>query len=123
MRHRHKLVSAMVVIALLACAAGARAEGFEVEFELVNKTGTDIYSLALSPSGEKDWSEDLLDRDVLENGASLLVSFEEAEDADLWDLRAQNRGGKSMVWRELELAEIHTLVLHVNKGRAVAEIR
>lgn len=107
MRHSKFLASlaAVFVLAFVSMAfAGAQ------DFILVNNTGADIYVVNISPSGVNDWEEDILGRDVLENGESVTVTFGLGNTA-LWDIQAVFKDGSSISWYEINLLEVSKVTL------------
>ena len=119
-----------IAILLMICAAGLlagavvlRAQSIELDFTLVNKTGVDIYKVYISPSEQDDWGKDVLDIDVLEDGESVELEFEEEEEAELWDLKVEDENGTAITWERLDLTEITSCTLKIVKGKPIAEIR
>ena len=119
-----------IAILLMICAAGLlagavvlRAQSIELDFTLVNKTGVDIYKVYISPSEQDDWGKDVLDIDVLEDGESVELEFDEEEEAELWDLKVEDEDGTAIIWERLDLTEITSCTLKIVEGKPVAEIR
>ena len=116
MRHS-KLLAALSVVFVFAFVsmtfAGAQ------DFVLVNNTGADIYTVNISPSGVNDWEEDILGRDVLENGESVTVTFG-LGNTPLWDIQAVFENGTSISWYEINLLEVSKVTL-LGDGTATLE--
>ena len=107
MRHS-KLLAVLGVIFVFAFVSMAFAGA--QDFILVNNTGADIYVVNISPSGVNDWEEDILGRDVLENGESVTVTFGLGNTA-LWDIQAVFQDGTSISWYEINLLEVSKVTL------------
>jgi hypothetical protein len=119
-----------VAVLLMICAAGLlagvlvlRAQIIKLDFTLVNQTGVDIYMVFISPSEEDDWGEDVLKIDVLEDGVSVELKFDEEQEAELWDLKVEDEDGNAIVWKGLDLTEITSCTLQIVGRKLVAEIK
>jgi hypothetical protein len=93
----------------------------DLDFELVNDTGIEIYALFLSPSQDDDWGEDVLETDTLADGDSIEVEFSSDTKAHLWDLRIEDEDGDYLVWEELNLTQMSAITLSIEGGEAVAK--
>jgi len=59
------------------------------DFRVYNKTSVDIKHLYVSPSGTKNWEEDVLGRDTLTAGDSTKVFFQGRASVCRYDIRAE----------------------------------
>lgn len=89
-------------------------------FRLINQTGVEIYALYVTPSGAKDWGEDILGADTLDDGSALDISFSRRETAKYWDLRIEDEYGKYLVWTNLNLPALATITLYYKNGKTTA---
>ncbi len=113
---------AVWVVALgFAATIGLRAQNSELDFKLVNKTGTNIYSIFIAPHDSDEWGDDVMDEDILRNGESLDLEFHPKARAAKWDLRIEDKEGASVEWESLDLTKIHVLTIKIVKGQPVAE--
>ena len=116
------------VSAIAACAIGAGlaipAKAGVQDFTVVNRTGYEIYSLYVSPSDEGSWEEDVLDEDVLSEGSSVRVNFDNSEDDCMWDIMVvYSVDDEHVYWNDVDLCEVSTVQLHYDSstGRSWAE--
>ena len=113
-----------VNIATLAAAATvlflqAPAFAGDQDFELVNKTGYPIKHLHVSEANNNAWEEDVLGRDVLNDGESFELAFAKGEKTCKWDMKVVYDDGEAAVWEGLNLCEISKLTLRWNKNTGV----
>lgn len=127
--HRRALVRSIVLGTVVAIAgalapsvARARHASGPQDFVLVNQTGETIREVYVSPSKADDWEEDILGRDVLEDGESVKITFHDRPGIKLWDLKAVvgEKGGRSHIWYELNLMEIEEVTIYYKNGKAYA---
>lgn len=114
MKRQVLLLGLLLVISLLFSAtvfAGAQ------DFELVNNTGKDIVHVYVSPTSTNDWQEDVLGKDILENGDSVTITFSGGEKATYWDIKVVYEDGSGRYWEKFNLKSISTITLKAN-GRA-----
>ncbi len=79
--------------ALLTCFAVVPAAAYAKTFSLtiVNSTKTTIESVYASPTGAKDWEEDLLGDSTIKAGGKFTVRFEDDRKVCNYDLRFEFR--------------------------------
>lgn len=112
------LVLAVVMVLFFACSVSAAVQ----ELILVNRTGVDVYQLYMSPTGNEDWEEDLLEGEIFKDGTEIIIEYEGAEDL-LWDLLIMDAVGGTIEWYELNLNVISQLTLYFNGEKAWAEAK
>ena len=98
---------------------GLAAAG-DQDFTLVNKIGTAIGELFVSPASADDWGTDVLGVDTLEDGNEVTIHFSRDEDAAFWDLMVKDLEGASIEWSHLKLTAISKVILTLKNGEAVA---
>lgn len=107
------------LLALLASglAAGSSfAAEAKQDFTLVNKTGYDISHVYVSPSKSDDWEEDVLGKDVLEDGDAWAIKFSRAEKSCKWDLKVvYSDDDSSAYWKGINLCEVGKITIHYNR--------
>jgi hypothetical protein len=108
-------------IAFLLMAASSVIAG-DQDFILVNQTGLTIDQFYCSPSESKDWEEDVLGTDVLENGEKAEINFSREETARDWDLLIVDEDGDKIYWEEIDLLEAETIILYYENGKPTAQI-
>ena len=105
----------MAAAALFTLAATpAFAEGKQ-DFDLVNKTGYTIDKVFVSPSNSDDWEDDVLGRDVLDDGEKVHIAFHRATKACKWDLKVIYSDGDKAEWDEFDLCEVSKITIRYNK--------
>ena len=105
---------------LLASGVMAFADNAKLDFTLVNQTGKDIHYVYVAPSDSDDWGDDVMGEDVLMNKDSVDITFSPKAKSKLWDLQVEYSDGKTSVWESLDLSQIDTLTLKIEKGKATA---
>ena len=103
------------------------ASNEDLDFTLINKTGYDIKSVSVGPTGEKDWTpeDEVLKGRNFPNGASLDIKFHPKEKAAKWDLKIEwADGDPSVEWLAFNLTKIGKLTLKYDKasGKTTAEM-
>ena len=102
-------------LALLSFAATSAFAGKQ-DFELVNKTGYDISHVYVSPTKSNDWEEDVLGKDILEDGDSWDIEFERRENICRWDLKVVYADDDSSAyWRNIDLCKIERITIRYNR--------
>ena len=90
------------------------------DFTLVNKTGLTIMEVYVSPSEADDWEEDVMGKDVLDDGESVDITFDRKETAAKWDLKVVTDKKQSYEWGSLNLLKIEKVTIKLEKGKPVA---
>ncbi len=78
-------------------------------FTLLNQTGHVIVTLNVSAQGSNHWGPDLLGREVLANGESASLTFDNAEAECVWDIRVTYDDQTQNEERGVNLCEIDTV--------------
>jgi hypothetical protein len=115
-----KVIFILVLIALLQNNFDLFAQ--KIQFHLINQTGKAIYGLYYSTGGQKDWGEDFLGIEILENLGEgnviipaghdetsqfdILVTFEELEGTHLED--------NGLIFPKVNLVGVKTMTLLPN---------
>lgn len=89
-------------------------DAYDLDFELVNKTGYDINAVFVSPTKEASWGEDIMGKDVLPDGESVNIIFSTKETAKKWDIYVTWVGYDSdedVFWTGFDLSEISKITL------------
>ncbi|MEW6256668.1 MAG: argininosuccinate lyase [Pseudomonadota bacterium] len=86
------------------------------DFELVNKTGYDISHVYVSPTKSNDWEEDVLGKDILEDGDSWDIEFERGDKTCKWDLKVVYADDNSAAyWRNIDLCTVEKITIRYNR--------
>ncbi|MBK7805743.1 MAG: argininosuccinate lyase [Saprospiraceae bacterium] len=102
------------------------SEAPNLDFVLVNKTGYDIENIYVAPTKQQTWGDDIMGRDLLEDGESVEVSFDPGEKTKKWDIYVTWLGYESdedRYWTGLDLSEISEITLFYDdkSGKTWAE--
>jgi hypothetical protein len=110
-------------LGLVVLVAFTAAQNPVLDFKLVNKTGVDIKSVYISPADVNEWGDDIMEQDILEDGAEVDLEFHPEETATKWDLKVEDDEGDAIVWENLDLSKINVLTLKIVDGKPIAEIK
>src|SRR3546814_18233982 len=78
-------LGSLAVVAGLSMPAVAWGQGKQ-DFTLINQTGYALSALYVSPNDEEDWLEDVLGKDILDDGTYVDIAFARLSPACHWDL-------------------------------------
>jgi len=112
-------IAAFAVAAAAILFAQAPAIAGDQDFDVVNKTGYPIKHLHVSEANNNSWEEDVLGRDVLNDGESFELKFAKGEKTCKWDMKVVYDDGESAVWEDLNLCKISKITLRWNKSTGV----
>ncbi|MER2604332.1 MAG: hypothetical protein ABTQ29_00715 [Siculibacillus sp.] len=99
----------------LATSAAVAAEAKQ-DFQLVNKTGYDISHVYVSPSKSNDWEEDVLGKDLLEDGDAWEIRFERAAKTCKWDLKVvYHDDDSSAFWNNIDLCAVSKITIFYDR--------
>jgi len=118
---RHWIMPLAFAVAV-ATGGVVSAQGKQ-DFILENATGYTIKEVFVSPTNDDDWGEDIMGRDVLEDGDEVPIQFARKEKTCKWDLRVTyDDDNERVVWRGFDLCQISkiTIKYHRASGRTSA---
>ncbi len=100
-----------VLLGLVAGGIGERAARADhpADFTVHNKIGGAITALYVSEAADDKWGEDILGRDVLDDGESADVKFTGDMSSCKFDIKIDEKGGKSWVIGGIDLCEVSHL--------------
>lgn len=103
---KKKTLLGVVATAMMATqlAGPAWAQMFE-KITVVNSTGYTISEIYISPAYSRSWEEDVLHRNVLDDGEEFVIDFRRSEDTCDWDLKVIYSDGEEAIWDGLDLCE------------------
>jgi hypothetical protein len=112
-----KIIAALVVLIGLAASGGPTLAGGKQDFTLVNKTGYRIDKVFVSPAASDDWEEDVLGRDVLDNGESVNITFHRRTTGCRWDLKVVYADDdSSAIWHGFDICSISKITIRYNRN-------
>lgn len=112
MRKIPALLLTLAAVLVLAVASTRPAVAGGQDFRLYNRTGVDIYAVYISPTGEEEWEENVMDGDVLLNGADILIKFSPGSDIQFWDIRIEDEEENFLYWEEIDLLSAYEVILN-----------
>jgi len=106
--------------ALAAVAVGftapAIADEAKQDFRLVNRTGYELKEIYVSPSKSDDWQEDILGKEVLEDGKAANIHFSRQARTFNWDLKVVYTDDSSKaVWSDIDLCAVEKITIHYDR--------
>lgn len=97
-------VTALVIPSVLANTSKVLAE--DIIFLLKNKTSVDMTEFYASPSGVKNWENDILGEDVLPSGKSLEININDARTTCNYDFQAKFDDGDVVEKYNINICEL-----------------
>lgn len=101
---------AVLAAAISAVALGTMGfqsnDGQDRHVRIINATGVTMTHFYASNSGENDWQEDILGRDVLANGASVRINIDDGSGACIYDFKARFADGDELERYRINVCQI-----------------
>ena len=94
--------------ALLSMAVAAPAAALDRRVTIVNNTGYTIVNFFGSNTGTNSWEEDILGRDVLPSGSSVVINFNDGTGYCMFDFLAIFDDGEQLIRERVNICEIST---------------
>ncbi len=117
-----RLLTTLGLVSALAIGATALRAG-DQDFVLVNKTGYDIDEVYVAPANEKEWGEDIMGTDTLDNGQKVTIEFSHKEKECLWDMKIVFSDEEEAVWEDFDLCKVREITLRYEKKRPTATFK
>ncbi len=117
------VASCLALIALASITLGAAQQRRNLDFTLVNKTGLDIIEVYLGPTSQDEWGDDVMGRDILENGAKVDITFSSSETECNWDLKIVDENDDEIEWMKLNLCTANEITLLYENKKPTAIIK
>jgi hypothetical protein len=109
----------VLIVALLFAATTWTQAQTILDFKLVNNTGEDFYAVYLTETTTTNWGEDILPEDIVEDGATIDITFKYVDDETLciWDLRLTHDASEEdyIYINEIDLCEVSVLTLYIDE--------
>ncbi|MFA5580975.1 MAG: hypothetical protein WDA25_03370 [Paracoccaceae bacterium] len=99
-----KTIATAAVLAAVAIPAAAQNRVVTIE----NKSGYIITELYGSNTGATDWEEDILGADVLLNGGSIDIDYDDGTGACMFDFLAVFEDGDEVMAEDVDVCKIST---------------
>ncbi len=119
---------ALACLLAFACSCSSagetsmRAQGTtnNLDFALINFTGTSLHAIYISPSDSIGWEENILGGVDLADGDKINLRFNPAESTALWDIRVEGVDGRYAEWKGINLRDVYRITLRLKPaGEAV----
>jgi len=86
------------------------------DFELINGTGYPIKHVYIDEASSDSWSDDVLGKDILDDGESVQIQFGSGDKGCQWDMKVVYSDGDTSVWHGFDLCTINSIKLKWNKS-------
>lgn len=108
-----RIAACAAVLGSALCWLGTGDSAFagSQDFELINRSGSHLCYLYVSPKDMNTWEEDILNSDCLEPGKAVRVSFDGAGRTAVWDLRIEDEDGQSETYKGIDLTRFHKITI------------
>jgi len=93
------------------------------DFVLVNRTGYDIDEVYLALANQKDWGDDIMESDTLDNGQKVTIQFSHKEKECVWDMRIVFSDGEEAIWEDFDLCTVSEITLRYQGKRPTASFK
>lgn len=117
-----RLLATLGLVSTLAIGATALRAG-DQDFVLVNKTGYDIDEVFVAPANEKEWGEDIMGKDTLDDGQRVTIEFAHKEKECMWDMKIVFSDEEEAVWEDFDLCKVREITLRYEKKRPTATFK
>ncbi len=91
-----KLVSALLALAVVA-GVTVDASAYDRRVRIVNESSYDIYEFYASNTGTNSWEEDILGRNILPAGHSVMIDIDDGSGYCRYDFLAVFEDGEEVV--------------------------
>jgi hypothetical protein len=117
-----RAILSLAALAVSVLPSASAAQGVQ-DFKLKNRTGYVINEVYVAPTRSSDWEEDVLGRDVLDDGESVDIHFSPREDVCHYDIRVVYSDGDDAEWSDFNLCVVSKISLFYNffTGETTAE--
>ena len=96
------------LIAATLAASLSSADAANRKVDIINKTGMQLKHFYASNSGTSDWEEDILGRDVLDDGETFEADIDDGTGACRFDFKGVFVNGKEVVKRNVNVCQVST---------------
>lgn len=114
------LFASMVALMIGFAATPAMADDAS---SIINQTGMDITHLYVSASNEDDWGDDILGRDILENGEECELEWAPDDDECKYDVKIVDGNGKAWTVAAVDFCKYTKLTFKKQSGKVVYTAR
>ena len=89
-------------------------DGQNLDFKLINRTGYTISSIYVAPTTQREWGEDIMGKDLLNDDEEVEITFDGSEKVKKWDIYVTWDGYDSdedVYWIGFDLSKISEIEL------------
>lgn len=98
-------LSFMAAAALMLCGT-TLVHAADRHVLIINNTGVPMTHFYASASEEDNWQEDILGRDILDDGEEVNVNVDDGSGECLYDFKGVFKGGQSVVKKKVDVCKI-----------------
>ncbi|MDP3444068.1 MAG: hypothetical protein Q8T08_14525 [Ignavibacteria bacterium] len=109
----------LLIFLFMTVSINSFAQGKQ-DFTLVNNTGVVIHNVYITAHNADDWGDDILGKDVFNDGEETDIQFDKVEDVCKWDLRISDEEGNAIEWENIDLCKWAVVTLHWDGKKATA---
>jgi hypothetical protein len=92
------------------------AEGKQ-DFTLHNATGKVITEVYVGPTKSEEWGDDVMGKEVVGDGESVLITFHPKATINHWDIKVVFDDGKWNFWTNFDLSTISDVTISFKDGK------
>jgi hypothetical protein len=115
----YSLFAAAIIFS--AASIGKAGKQSNLDFTIINNTGKIIHHMYCSGHDDEQWGDDVLGRDVLNDGESAEVKFSEGTEAATYDIKLEFEDKTTGVWRNFDLKTISKITATYKDGKPWAK--
>ncbi len=104
----YKFLSSSLLALILVFTSVSTVSALDRRVRIVNKTGFTIVRFYGSNKGSDSWEEDILGSDVLQNGSSVSINFNDNSGYCKFDFKAVFDDGDVLIKKNINICEIGT---------------
>jgi len=97
-----RVLLAVATVAVLAAPASAE----DRHVKIINETNATIVHFYGSNAGSNSWEEDILGKDVLKPGQSVVINFDDGSGYCLFDFKAEFSDGDVLIRRGIDVCKV-----------------
>jgi hypothetical protein len=97
---------------VLAMTATSVVFAADRHVRIVNNTGVPMTHFYASTSDTDEWEEDILGRDILDDGEEVNVNIDDGSGECMYDFKGVFKGGQSVVKKKVDVCHIGTFTFN-----------
>lgn len=97
-------------------AAGEASAQAKQDFQLVNRTGYQIDEVYVGPNSSDEWGDDVLGKQVFEDGKLVNIRFNPKASVCSWDIQVVYNDGDKSQFRNIDLCSVSKITLFWNRN-------